>query len=163
MKLLILLPFPLFILVITIISVNSATQPLIIIKKEWTPMKAPLNGTMVQRLGRQGVEYYNKQNSNVTLTYINVTAGEKSGKKKEGNKKIRLTILVAKTSSDKKIENNNSCGKLRAVFNVTKEGQKNIIRVNLLETKVAGNCDIKSKDKKPQNTIKNKDSKGKKN
>ncbi|CEG06145.1 Hypothetical protein SRAE_2000499810 [Strongyloides ratti] len=160
--------FILFISIITIINVNSAKKPpkkpTTKEKKIWKPLKVPLNGTLVTKLGKKGVDYYNKQH-NKTLIYINVTSGERCGHLSSKNKKIRVTVLVGKTSNGKK--GSTSCNHLRAVFNVTKKGGEKIILVKLLKTNVTGNCNIKGKDKASQKTTKKpttkKNSKGKKN
>ncbi|CEG06147.1 Hypothetical protein SRAE_2000499910 [Strongyloides ratti] len=176
MKYLIPLYFILFISIITIINVNSAKKApkkptTSNVKSYWTPLKVPLNGSMVTILGKKGVIYYNKEHNNSKFKYINVTEGETCGQKVRGNKKIRLTILVAQTLKKKNNKSNASCNHLRAVFNVTKEGRKDIILVKLLKTTVTGICDINDKDKELQKTTKkptkkstkSKSSKGKKN
>ncbi|CEF70364.2 Hypothetical protein SRAE_2000499700 [Strongyloides ratti] len=173
MKYLIPLYFILFISFITIINVNSAkktpkkptkktttttkkttTSKKItpIVKSFWKPLRVPLTGKTATTLGKRGVEYYNKQHKNENLTYINVTEGERCGHISTKNRKIRVTVLVRKTSTGKK--GNASCNYLRAVFSEFRRGKIDIILVKLLNKEVKGNCDIKGKDKESQKTTK---------
>ncbi|CEF70355.1 Phloem filament PP1 domain-containing protein [Strongyloides ratti] len=138
MKYLIPLYFILFLSIFTIINVFSSsiqvttTKPSTTNKNKWKKLKAPLNGTMVQRLGKEAVETYNKNHPKKQLTYINVTRGLKAGRKEDGNKQIKLRIFVSKT--DNTASKGLTCQSLISIFNVTKNGTKTLVKSRLKPT-----------------------------
>ncbi|CEF70354.2 Hypothetical protein SRAE_2000498700 [Strongyloides ratti] len=139
--------FILFISIITIFNVYSTTKASKKFDKKWEQMTAPVNGTMMVRLGKKGVEFHNNQHSNETkLIFVNVTEGLKRGKKAEGTKKLKLKILVTKSTSDNR-NRKQYCQRLRVIFNVTKEGKKVPIRSELFKKILQGECIIPKNNK----------------
>ncbi|CEF70356.1 Hypothetical protein SRAE_2000498900 [Strongyloides ratti] len=145
MKYLIPLYFILFLSIITIINVFSSsiqsttTKPVNGTRYRWRPLNKPLNGTFITKLGKEAVDFFNTKHPKKALTYVNVTSAQKRGKKENGNKQIKLKILVSRISSN---EANAQllCHHLRAIFNVSTEGKKTIVKERQIGLKTKFDC-----------------------
>ncbi|CEF70358.1 Hypothetical protein SRAE_2000499100 [Strongyloides ratti] len=95
----------------------------------WRTLNANFYGTTVKRMGIEAVAFFNCIHPTMPkLNYISVKLGEKRGKRKKGNKQIKLAIKVLRFSGGNSSLENPLCHYLYSLFNVTATGIKYVIQ-----------------------------------